>query len=164
MNKEDKDENKNSFEIDFSGMIVKRKNNKRTKTCKNVLQLIYLKKMHKKFLKIENTNEKQKFLKKVAKEIGYEKRQLYKWIWDETEREKMRTKKEEIEIEEKNSVIFKDVFKQLDQIKNDNNSFLLESIFVPKIKNLDNENNIKIWQLKLNFLKDEDFFLKLSSK
>ena len=157
--KEDKNVNKKeTFEIDFDKMIVKRKKLKRKKLNKNIIQLFYLKNFHEKFTKEKNPDKRKILLENVAKKIGYKTKQLYKWIWDESEREKQRDKKKNEEDQKKNFQIYKEISDKINSLNNGNNYFL-SKIFVPKFESVDEMNNLKVWNLKLGFLKDEKLML-----
>ena len=157
--KEDRNLNKKDhFEIDFENMIVKRKKRKRKKLNKNIIQLFYLKNFHEKFSKEKNSEKRKKLLEEVAKKIGYKPKQLYKWVWDESEREKQRNKKNNEELKKNNSLIYQEITDKINNLNNGGNYFL-SKIFVPKFDNVDEINNLKIWNLKLGFLNKENLML-----
>lgn len=57
--------------------------------------------------------------------MGMQKRQVYKWLWDEDLREKQRTQLEQKRINEENQKQYKSIFGQVEQLTRDPSLFFL---------------------------------------
>lgn len=69
-------------------------------------------------------------IKGAAKLLNMQKRQVYKWIWDEDVREKQRTPEESKILSKKNKKAFNTIFSEINNITSDSNLFLLTEIFI----------------------------------
>ena len=64
--------------------------------------MIYFKNLHDRLKNVIDAKTKSQIIKESAKMLNMQKRQVYKWLWDESAREKQRTKEESLLLSQKN--------------------------------------------------------------
>ena len=100
----------------------------------------------------------------TSKLMGMQKRQVYKWLWDEDLREKQRTLSEQRKINEENTKQYQNIFGQVEQVLRDPSLFFLQEIVIQCPETCTREFHEELYKFKLRDLTKEILILKLKEK
>ena len=133
---------------------------KRAKANKTGLQILTLKYFFDRMEEESENKDNSKLVNEVCNVTGFTRRQIYKWIWDETYRKKTRSKEmnEKLDIQVKEA--FTDIKKTYEREILNRQGMVLTGIYIPSDKRLNVKNNNAVMRMKLHGLLDQSIFLR----
>lgn len=109
---------------------------------------------------MRDSKKKSQLIQDTADLMRMQKRQVYKWLWDEDLREKQRTNEEQRKINSENKKYYDDILGQIRPYLIAPNVFYLSDIFVKENTNQNQSNREQVLELKFRDLKKELLVLK----
>ena len=135
--------------IGLTDLRDKKKSSKIPKTGPQIIMLKHF------FTMAESAQNKNAFVQEIQRLTGFSARQIYKWMWDETLRQREFTQEENADFSNRNKEAFNNVLSQLKMGLGGSAGYMLDTIFVPHIRELTAHNNQQVWNSRLRQLNND---------